>query len=88
MIRIVDQRPELLFPDEPGRHVWVVLVALRIDDAEIREHLSTGERMRLDTSRAAWAEVGCHWCEKPWTPERAESSCPRTATNHGRVRMP
>lgn len=76
MIHVVDQHPELLIPERPGAHVWVMMVALRLSAEEIEAHVASGANLRLDTSRAAWAEIGCYVCENPYTPERATQPCP------------
>lgn len=76
MIQVSNARPELLIPDEPDGHVWVMIAEFKLSDAEIRGHVEAGTEIEIATERMAWAQVGCVICEQPWSRERSGAPCP------------
>jgi hypothetical protein len=52
---------------EPGRHLWVIMVAYRLSDEEAANASSGEAPGLLDAARVIDAEgPGCLWCVRPW----------------------
>jgi len=65
-------RPELLEPDRPGEHVWIVTVAYRVT----AETLTGPAEAYLDQESFAAMQAGCYVCEQPFEKRLTHRRCP------------
>lgn len=56
----------------PGEHLWVVLVAYRINPVQAM----SGDRTDLDANSVVTiSDPGCYWCEQVWEPGDEHTRC-------------
>lgn len=67
-------RPELLEPERPGEHVWIVTVVHKVSEAEI-DALEAREA-HLDAENIAFVATGCFVCEQPYAKRLTFRRCP------------
>jgi len=66
-------RPQLLEPNPPGEHVWVLMATYRLST----EYLTSGDGpMYIDAENLAMAEVGCWVCATHWNDRQDDRICP------------
>lgn len=67
-------RANLLAPEQPGEHVWIVTAVYRVSPQQV-EALEAHEE-HLDAENLAMVATGCFVCEQPYSKRLSSRRCP------------